>query len=73
MPRGVQVGRQWRILRMLQSRSHSIAELANACGVTRRTVYRDLIVLREASFALYRTEAGPVRWSAPSDAQKETA
>ncbi|MDH5676741.1 MAG: WYL domain-containing protein [Myxococcales bacterium] len=66
MPRGRQVVRQWRVLRILESSRGglTVAELAArfADEATERSVRRDLDDLQEAGFALLRSEDS--RWSA---------
>ncbi len=64
MPRNAEVIRQWTILRELEaSRGATIRGLAEATGVTTRTIRRDLEALQEAGFPLYDV-AGDVakRW-----------
>ena len=54
MPRNAEVIRQWTILRELEaSRGATIRGLAEATGVTTRTIRRDLEALQEAGFPLY--------------------
>ena len=54
MPRNAEVIRQWTILRELEaSRGATIRRLAEATGVTTRTIRRDLEALQEAGFPIY--------------------
>lgn len=67
--RNRQVIRQWRVLRLLEQRPRTLAELAAAVGErggTTRTIRRDLEALEAAGFPLYneRHEDGAVRWHA---------
>src|SRR6476660_6764100 len=68
MPRNAEVIRQWNVLREIErSRTSgvSIDELASQCGVTTRTIRRDLQALEEAGFPIYddRTrDDGRTRW-----------
>ncbi len=52
MPRGEQLVRQWNLLKRLQSRRFGVSldELAEELECSKRTVQRDLAVLREAGF-----------------------
>jgi proteasome accessory factor B len=55
MPRGNQFIRQWSVLKAIESRRSgglSIEELCEELKANRRTVYRDLDVLRAAGFAI---------------------
>jgi predicted DNA-binding transcriptional regulator YafY len=64
MPRNAEVVRQWRILLELEaSRWGTIDGLAEKCGVTTRTIRRDIDALQEAGFPLFdeRVE-GKVYW-----------
>ena len=66
MPRGDQLGRQWRIIQTLISstRGKSAAELAEAVECNPRTLYRDLEALQVAGFPLYTDrEKGKSLWS----------
>lgn len=60
--RGDQLTRQWRILRQIEVSKNGLtaAEIAAQCGVSLRTVYRDLDDLQYAGFPLY-TEKGDDR------------
>ena len=53
--RGTQLARQWKILRIIESRKRGITgrELAHDLGVPLRTVYRDLETIHEAGFPIY--------------------
>jgi len=50
--RGAQLTRQWKILRLLESRRRGLtaAEISAELDATRRTVYRDLEAIQEAGF-----------------------
>jgi predicted DNA-binding transcriptional regulator YafY len=58
--RGTQLARQWKILRLLESRKRglTVAELASELNVPPRTVYRDLEAVQEAGFPLYTEREG---------------
>lgn len=58
--RGDQLIRQWKIIRVLESRKTGItsAELAAELEVPLRTVYRDLDALSDAGFPLYTERVG---------------
>ena len=68
MPRNAEVIRQWTILRDIeQARTAgvSIDDLASQCGVTTRTIRRDLQALEEAGFPIYDDKSrddGKTRW-----------
>jgi len=64
MPRNAEVVRQWKILRELEaSRRGTINGLAEMCGVTTRTIRRDLDALQEAGFGLFDDKIdGKVYW-----------
>ena len=64
MPRNAEVVRQWKILRELEaSRRGTISGLAALCGVTTRTIRRDLDALQEAGFGLFDDKIdGKVYW-----------
>lgn len=53
--RGTQLARQWKIIRMAESRRKGVtaAELAAELGAPLRTVYRDLDAIQEAGFPIY--------------------
>jgi predicted DNA-binding transcriptional regulator YafY len=69
MPRNAEVIRQWTILRAIeQARSGGVTidDLASQCGVTTRTIRRDLQALEEAGFPLYDDRShsdGRTRWA----------
>ncbi|MFH2098064.1 MAG: WYL domain-containing protein [Pseudomonadota bacterium] len=58
--RGDQLSRQWRILRHIEASQYglSVMDLVEMEGVTRRTVYRDLLALQEAGFPLFNEKVG---------------
>ena len=58
--RGTQLARQWKILRLLESRKRglTVAELSSELDVPPRTVYRDLEAVQEAGFPLYTEREG---------------
>jgi predicted DNA-binding transcriptional regulator YafY len=65
MRRNAEVNRQWEIVRTLEASRHgqTVAELAARTGVSRRTVWRDLIALQEAGFPIADESArGGARW-----------
>lgn len=78
MPRNAEVIRQWTILREIE-RAHgpgrTIDDLSTLCGVTTRTIRRDLRALEEAGFPLYddRSEDGRTRWKINGQALKGLA
>jgi predicted DNA-binding transcriptional regulator YafY len=53
--RGAQLARQWKIIRLLESRKRglTINDLSDELDAPARTVYRDLEALQEAGFPLY--------------------
>ena len=64
------VDRRDQLLRMLRRRADwTVADLARECGVSRRTVLRDLGALREAGFDL-DTFSGPGGGSQPGHYRK---
>ena len=66
MPRGDQLGRQWRIIQTLISsqRGRSAAELAEEVECHPRTLYRDLEALQVAGFPLFTDRVeGKSLWS----------
>jgi predicted DNA-binding transcriptional regulator YafY len=79
MPRNAEVIRQWTILREIERARGSgvtIDDLATQCGVTTRTIRRDLQALEEAGFPLYddRThDDGRTRWKVNGQAFKGLA
>lgn len=65
MPRNAEVFRQWKILRTLEASRHgeSVAALAKQCGVTQRTIWRDVAALQEVGFPLVDEKRdGHTRW-----------
>ena len=76
MPRNAEVIRQWTILREIENARGggvTIDDLAGRCGVTTRTIRRDLQALEEAGFPLYddRTaDDGKTRWRVNGQAFK---
>ena len=79
MPRNAEVIRQWTILREIE-RAHAagttIDDLASQCGVTTRTIRRDLQALEEAGFPLYDDRShddGRTRWRINGQAFKGLA
>jgi len=68
MPRNAEVIRQWSVLREIErSRAAGVTidELASQCGVTTRTIRRDLQALEEAGFPIYDDRSrddGRTRW-----------
>ena len=68
VPRNAEVIRQWAILREIErvrAGGVTIDELATRCGVTTRTIRRDLQALEEAGFPLFDDrshEDGRTRW-----------
>jgi predicted DNA-binding transcriptional regulator YafY len=78
MPRNSEVIRQWTILREIErARSGvTIDELASLCGVTTRTIRRDLQALEEAGFPLFDDRSGDdgrTRWQINGQAFKGVA
>ena len=69
MPRNAEVIRQWTILREIErtrGAGVTIDALASLCGVTTRTIRRDLQALEESGFPLYDDRShddGRTRWS----------
>ena len=68
MPRNAEVIRQWTILREIeQARAAGVTidDLASLCGVTTRTIRRDLQALEEAGFPIFDDRSrddGRTRW-----------
>jgi len=68
MPRNAEVIRQWSVLREIErSRAAGVTidDLASQCGVTTRTIRRDLQALEEAGFPIYDDRSrddGRTRW-----------
>jgi len=79
VPRNAEVIRQWTILREIESARGSgvtIDGLASRCGVTTRTIRRDLQALEEAGFPLFDDRSrddGRTRWSINGQAFKGLA
>src|SRR6202795_759086 len=79
MPRNAEVIRQWTILREIERARGvgvTIDDLASLCGVTTRTIRRDLQALEEAGFPLYDDRShddGRTRWSINGQAFKGLA
>jgi predicted DNA-binding transcriptional regulator YafY len=79
VPRNAEVIRQWTILREIErarSTGVTIDDLASLCGVTTRTIRRDLQALEEAGFPLYDNRShddGRTRWAINGQAFKGLA
>jgi predicted DNA-binding transcriptional regulator YafY len=79
VPRNAEVVRQWTILREIErarAAGVTIDDLASRCGVTTRTIRRDLQALEEAGFPVYddRThDDGRTRWRINGQAFKGLA
>ena len=79
MPRNAEVIRQWTILREIErarAAGVTIDDLALLCGVTTRTIRRDLQALEEAGFPLFDDRAGDdgrTRWQINGQAFKGLA
>jgi len=79
MPRNAEVIRQWTILREIErtrSGGVTIDDLASLCGVTTRTIRRDLQALEEAGFPLFddrSADDGRTRWQINGQAFKGLA
>jgi predicted DNA-binding transcriptional regulator YafY len=74
MPRGDQLGRQWKIIQTLISapQGKSVAELAENLDCHGRTVYRDLEALQIAGFPVTtQRESGKSVWSILEGAKKK--
>ncbi|MCA1961807.1 MAG: YafY family transcriptional regulator [Desulfomonile sp.] len=58
--RGSQLARQWKIIKLIESRKKGITgtDLANELEVPLRTVYRDLDTIQQAGFPLYTDRIG---------------
>lgn len=58
--RGIQLSRQWRIIRLIESRPQGItaAEISAEMQVPTRTVYRDLDAIHDAGFPVYQERSG---------------
>jgi predicted DNA-binding transcriptional regulator YafY len=76
VPRNAEVIRQWTILREVErarGAGVTIDELAELCGVSTRTIRRDLQALEEAGFPLFDDKSrddGRTRWSINGQAFK---
>jgi predicted DNA-binding transcriptional regulator YafY len=78
MPRNAEVIRQWTILREIERgrAGVTIDALASLCGVTTRTIRRDLQALEEAGFPIYDDRShddGRTRWTMNGQAFKGLA
>jgi len=79
VPRNAEVIRQWTILREIeQARAAGVTidDLASLCGVTTRTIRRDLQALEEAGFPLFDDKSaddGRTRWQINGQAFKGLA
>jgi predicted DNA-binding transcriptional regulator YafY len=79
VPRNAEVIRQWTILREIErSRGAGVTidDLAGLCGVTTRTIRRDLQALEEAGFPIFDDRSrddGRTRWSINGQAFKGLA
>jgi predicted DNA-binding transcriptional regulator YafY len=79
VPRNAEVIRQWTILREIESAraaGATIDDLAALCGVTTRTIRRDLQALEEAGFPLFDDKShgdGRTRWCINGQAFKGLA
>ena len=79
MPRNAEVIRQWTILREIERVRNvgiTIDDLASQCGVTTRTIRRDLQALEEAGFPLFDDRSGDdgrTRWQINGQAFKGLA
>ena len=74
MPRGTEVVRQWNLLQAIDAARGgvTVADLARALHVTKRTVWRDLAALQEAGFPLYdEKDQGTTRWLMNRDGFKQ--
>jgi predicted DNA-binding transcriptional regulator YafY len=72
--RGNQLARQWRIIRLIESRKRGITggELADELEVPLRTVYRDLDAIQQAGFPLYTDRIGKnVYWKVVETFKKD--
>jgi predicted DNA-binding transcriptional regulator YafY len=78
MSRNAEVIRQWTILREIERARGGVTidELASLCGVTTRTIRRDLQALEEAGFPVYDDRShddGRTRWKVSGHAFKGLA
>ena len=58
--RGAQMARQWKIIRLMETRKQGISvnDIARELDAPLRTVYRDLDAIHEAGFPLYTDKDG---------------
>jgi len=58
--RGTQLARQWKIIKLIESRKRgtAVTELANELEAPLRTVYRDLDAIQQAGFPVYTEREG---------------
>ena len=79
MPRNAEVIRQWTILKEIEAARAAgvtIDQLATLCGVTTRTIRRDLQALEEAGFPIFDDKSrddGRTRWAINGQAFKGVA
>jgi predicted DNA-binding transcriptional regulator YafY len=79
VPRNAEIIRQWTILREIErarAAGVTIDDLASLCGVTTRTIRRDLQALEEAGFPLFddrSADDGRTRWQINGQAFKGLA
>jgi predicted DNA-binding transcriptional regulator YafY len=79
MPRNAEVIRQWTVLREIEAArgaGAAIDDLAARCGVTTRTIRRDLQALEESGFPIYDDRSGDdgrTRWHLNGQAFKNLA
>ena len=79
MPRNAEVIRQWTVLREIEgarAAGVTIDDLATLCGVTTRTIRRDLQALEEAGFPIFDDKSrddGRTRWNINGQAFKGLA
>ena len=61
--RGTQMARQWKIIRLMESRRYGISgnELAIELDTPLRTIYRDLEAIQEAGFPSIPTKMARIR------------
>src|SRR5436309_356436 len=64
MPRGDQLSRQWKLVRLLSGKlGRSLAQLHAELGVTKRTVQRDIEGLERAGFPIVsESRDGTIFW-----------
>jgi predicted DNA-binding transcriptional regulator YafY len=78
VPRNAEVIRQWTILREIERARAGVTldELASLCGVTTRTIRRDLQALEESGFSLFDDRSGDdgkTRWRLNGQAFKSVS